>query len=83
MKKHVIAVLFGGCSTEYEISLQSARAVLERLDRQKYVPLPVGITKGGRWLHYTGPAGRPGNEYLGGRSGAGASLHAVPGPRAA
>ena len=55
MKKHVIAVLFGGCSTEYEISLQSARAVLEHLDRQKYVPLPVGITKGGRWLHYTGP----------------------------
>ena len=51
MKKHVIAVLFGGCSTEYEISLQSARAVLEHLDRQKYVPLPVGITKGGRWLH--------------------------------
>lgn len=55
MKKHVIAVLFGGCSTEYEISLQSARAVLEHLDRQKYVPLPVGITKDGRWLHYTGP----------------------------
>ncbi len=31
-----IAVIFGGCSTEYEVSLQSAYAVLTHLDRKKY-----------------------------------------------
>ena len=33
MKKITLAVLFGGSSTEYEISLQSAHAVLTHLDR--------------------------------------------------
>lgn len=60
VKKKVIAVLFGGCSTEYEISLESAHAVLSHLDSEKYVPLMVGITRDGRWLHYTGPLARIG-----------------------
>lgn len=49
-----ILVLFGGCSTEYEVSLHSAYAVLSHMDPSRYVPLPVGITREGRWLHYTG-----------------------------
>ena len=32
MKKRKLAVLFGGCSSEYDISLQSAHAVLTHLD---------------------------------------------------
>ena len=32
MKKQTLAVLFGGCSSEYDISLQSAHAVLTHLD---------------------------------------------------
>ena len=49
-----ILFLFGGCSTEYEVSLQSAHAVLQALDRSRYTPLAVGITREGRWLRYPG-----------------------------
>ena len=50
-----ILVLFGGCSTEYEVSLQSAHGVLQALDRSRFTPLTVGITREGRWLRYGGP----------------------------
>lgn len=49
-----ILVLFGGCSTEYEVSLQSAHGVLQALDRSRFTPLTVGITREGRWLRYPG-----------------------------
>lgn len=49
-----ILIFFGGCSTEYPVSLQSAQAVLKHLDRSRFEPLMVGITRKGRWLHYTG-----------------------------
>ena len=49
-----ILVLFGGCSTEYEVSLQSAHGVLSQLDRSRFTPLTVGITREGRWLRYGG-----------------------------
>ena len=49
-----ILFLFGGCSTEYEVSLQSAHGVLQALDRSRYAPLTVGITREGRWLRYNG-----------------------------
>jgi D-alanine-D-alanine ligase len=45
-----VAVLFGGRSAEHEISLLSARFVVESLDRSKYEPILVGIDKSGRWL---------------------------------
>jgi len=45
-----VAILFGGRSAEHEISLLSARFVLESLDRTRYEPLLVGIDKAGRWL---------------------------------
>ncbi|HWQ11777.1 MAG TPA: D-alanine--D-alanine ligase family protein [Roseiflexaceae bacterium] len=48
-----VAVLFGGQSGEHEVSLVSAKAVMDGLDRAKYEVLPIGITKEGRWL--TGP----------------------------
>lgn len=57
MKKRIL-VLFGGCSSEYEVSLQSACAVLSHLDQGKYRPLAVGITREGRWLYYTGEVDR-------------------------
>ena len=50
-----LAVLFGGCSTEYPVSLQSAHAVLTHLDPEKYEVYPLGITRQGQWLLYTGP----------------------------
>ena len=49
-----ILFLFGGVSSEYAVSLESAQAVLTHLDQSKFRPLMVGITKDGQWLHYTG-----------------------------
>ena len=48
--KKTIAVLFGGCSSEHEISRLSAATVLRNLSREKYDVLSVGITKSGRWF---------------------------------
>ena len=55
MKKTVVAVLFGGVSSEHEVSRMSASSVLENLDREKYDVLPVGIQRDGTWHLYTGP----------------------------
>lgn len=49
-----ICVLFGGQSGEHTVSLKSASAVLSALP-QKFTPIPIGITRKGVWLHYTGP----------------------------
>lgn len=56
MKEQIkkIAVLFGGCSPEYGVSLQSAAAVISCMDRKKYEPVPIGITHTGDWFYYTG-----------------------------
>ena len=54
MQKKKIAVLFGGKSVEYQISLQSACAVLENIDKTRYDIVPIGITKEGEWFYYTG-----------------------------
>lgn len=53
MKKK-IAVLFGGKSTEHEVSRVSASAVLRNIDLLKYDVYPIGITKDGQWFEYTG-----------------------------
>jgi D-alanine-D-alanine ligase len=55
-KKKRIVVLFGGRSGEHEVSVTSARSVLQVLDRQKYDVFEVGITPEGAWL--TGPNAR-------------------------
>ncbi|MCP4639253.1 MAG: D-alanine--D-alanine ligase [bacterium] len=49
-KKIRVAVLFGGRSAEHEVSLQSARNIIDALDKDKYDVIPVGIDKKGRWL---------------------------------
>lgn len=54
MDKKTIAVLFGGCSSEYAISLQSAYSVLTHIDRTKYYIIPIGISKKGEWFAYYG-----------------------------
>jgi len=45
-----VGVLFGGQSGEHEVSLVSAGAVMDALDRTKYDIVPIGITKQGRWI---------------------------------
>jgi len=54
-QKKRLAVLFGGASSEHEVSLMSATSILENLDREKYEIFMIGITKKGKWLLYTGP----------------------------
>jgi len=54
LKKLSVCVLFGGMSPEYEVSLRSAEFVLNSLDKDKYNVFPVGITKTGDWVLYTG-----------------------------
>lgn len=46
-----VGVLFGGKSAEHEISLRSAKNVIEALDKGKYEPVLIGIDKNGRWLY--------------------------------
>ena len=55
MRQKNIAVLFGGNSPEYGVSLESAYAVLSCMDREEFCPVPIGISPDGRWYRYTGP----------------------------
>jgi D-alanine-D-alanine ligase len=49
VKKTRVIILFGGRSTEHEVSLLSARNVLLALDRDRFEPQLVGIDKQGHW----------------------------------
>ena len=49
-RKLTIGVLFGGRSTEHQVSLVSATSVLNALDSDKYDIVPIGITPDGQWL---------------------------------
>jgi len=48
-KKLKVALVFGGKSVEHEVSLQSAKNVLDALDKNKYEVVLIGINKGGIW----------------------------------
>lgn len=56
MNKKTIAVLFGGQSSEHDVSKVSAATVIANMNSEKYYILPVYITKDGKWLLYDGPA---------------------------
>lgn len=49
-KKLRVGVIFGGRSGEHEVSIRSARAIVEAIDRRKFEVVPIGITKEGKWL---------------------------------
>lgn len=55
MSKKVVAVLFGGQSSEHDISKISAATIITAMNQEKYVILPIYITKDGRWMIYDGP----------------------------
>ncbi len=55
MRRTKVAVIFGGCSTEYEVSLQSAYSVIASLNPEKYDVIPLGITRQGAWVRFAGP----------------------------
>src|SRR6476619_1691372 len=49
-KKLRIGVIFGGRSGEHEVSIRSARSVIDAIDKSKYEVVPIAITKEGNWL---------------------------------
>ena len=49
MYKLKIAVLFGGCSEEHDVSVKSAMEVAANINKEKYQLLYIGITKSGAW----------------------------------
>ena len=51
LKKIRVGILFGGKSAEHEISLRSAKNVIEALDREKFEAILIGIDKSGKWLY--------------------------------
>ncbi|MBI1879139.1 MAG: D-alanine--D-alanine ligase [Chloroflexi bacterium] len=49
-RKLRVGVVFGGRSGEHEVSLTSARSIMDAMDKAKYEVVPIGITKTGQWL---------------------------------
>ena len=50
MNKITLGVLFGGVSSEHDISTVSAKGILSAIDKEKYNLVLLGITKEGRWF---------------------------------
>ncbi len=50
MKKLRLGILFGGRSAEHEVSLQSAKSIIDGIDKDKYDIVLIGIDKEGRWF---------------------------------
>ena len=50
MNKKTIAVLFGGQSSEHEVSCTSASMIIQNINRDLYNVILIGITKDGKWL---------------------------------
>ena len=49
--KLCVVVLFGGMSSEHEVSRVSAGTFVDHIDRTRYELMTIGITKEGRWLY--------------------------------
>lgn len=49
-KKLNVGIIFGGRSTEHEISVLSAKNIYDAMDKSKYDIVLIGITKDGKWL---------------------------------
>lgn len=51
MKK--IGIIFGGMSTEHDVSIVSGSSIIKKLDKEKYEITPIYIDKEGNWFLYT------------------------------
>ena len=50
MERKTAAVIFGGQSSEHEVSCMSAANVIDRINKEKYDLLLIGITLDGHWI---------------------------------
>lgn len=55
MSKLKIGVVFGGKSTEHEVSVVSGTSVIKNLDKEKYEITPIYISKEGKWYKFIKP----------------------------
>lgn len=53
MQKLKVGVIFGGISTEHDVSIVSATSVIKNLNKEKYDITPIYISKDGKWYIYT------------------------------
>ena len=53
MEKIKLGVVFGGMSTEHDVSITSGTSVIKNLDKEKYAIYPIYIDKDGNWFEYT------------------------------
>lgn len=60
MKQNIL-IVFGGVSSEYDVSLISATSVIDIIDKDKYIIHKLGITKTGDMMYYTGSSGNISN----------------------
>ena len=51
MQKIKLGIIFGGRSGEHEISIRSAKTVIEQIDKDKYEVIPIAISQEGNWLN--------------------------------
>lgn len=49
-QKLKVGIIFGGRSAEHQVSLQSAKSIIDAIDKDKYDPVLIGITQDGQWL---------------------------------
>ena len=49
MRRPRIAIVFGGCSEEHDVSVKSATEIARNIDTEQYEPVHVGITRAGNW----------------------------------
>ena len=54
MDKLTVLALFGGKSSEHDVSTVSAQSVINNIPRDKYDVIMLGITKDGHWMRYNG-----------------------------
>lgn len=54
MDKLTVLILFGGKSSEHDVSTVSAASVIENIPQDKYNVIKMGITKEGAWYRYNG-----------------------------
>ena len=50
-----LGVIFGGMSTEHDVSIASGTSVIQNLDKQKYKIYPIYIDQSGKWYEYIKP----------------------------
>ena len=51
MNKIKLGIIYGGMSTEHEVSINSAKSIIENLDKNKYEIFKIYINKNGEWLN--------------------------------